>query len=180
LLKGVSEMSDNEEPIVFRCGANWLGVVGLVLNWYFTTALIVLALLVALYSNLIGLGVAFRVPILLLATILACGAIQQIRGARRLIRNWRAEVTPEALRITNKDGHTREIVWDDVNALHVLISPWLHTAEGDVILPLGITDRRRLISLITEHASLTQRSPRWMVGVMFERAQAPPAARRQQ
>ena len=178
--KGLSEMAENEQQLIFRCGWNWTRVVGLVLNWYFTTALIALALLVVWYSNIMGVSGVFRLAVLLLAMVFAWGAVQQIRDVRRLIRNWRAEVTPEALRITDRDAHTREIVWDDIDALHVLIAPWLHTAEGDVILPLGITNRWRLISLITEHASLTQRSPRWMVGVMFERAQGPPADRRQQ
>lgn len=185
--KGVSEMSENQEPIVFRCGWTWWRVVAvsgsalfIVLALYYLGKIAELCFHVAGTARLPGASAAARgwfgvtKGLLVLAIIMTFGPIafllSRFRHMWAVVRRWQAEVGPDALSIIGKHGSTTDVAWKDIEGLDLVGLPQMRTANGAIAFPPGIADGRRLFALIAERAGLTERKGSWITGVRLTRA----------
>ena len=180
-------MSNAEEQVkVFRCKWNWFRVVSIVSSWM--AAAVFFAVLVAVLYNVAlrelqmhRLSLSFpeagftaqSLWIILLMVVLSVAgiwmALLNTKDTCREVRNWRADITPEVLRITDKHGNTQEVAWDDIHSLTFLAMPELRTAQGKIRFPDGIINGRRLFALIVERATLTQTKGSWVTGITLSR-----------
>ena len=179
-------MAKNQETLVFRCGWTWwrvLAVTGgalfLALALYYFSEITKIFFHIAGITQVPGASVAARgwfgvaKGLLILAIIMTFGPIafllSRFRHMWAVVHRWQAEVGPNALSITSKDGGTMDVAWEDIERLDLVSFPQMRTANGAIAFPPGIADGRRLFALIAERAGLTERKGSWITGVRLTR-----------
>ncbi len=177
-------MSENQEQLVFRCGWTWWRVLAVVGSWLVVAvfgAMIVIVLGMlwqATFAARLRDWPAEPLSAKSIWTVLLCVAmcvgfivvsVWDLRATYHRVRNWRAEVGADKLRIADKRGDPHELAWHDMYTLAFLWLPQLRTAQGKIGFPGGIIGGRRLFALIAERAGLTERKGSWITGVTLSR-----------
>lgn len=180
----------NSEPVqVFRCGWTWWRrlhvafwhVIGGAFAFLAVAPAATVLWFVALHVSRWGRVFPGFMPLagwLMMAGVFLVMGVNAVfsfhagRAELRAARTWRAEVSPEGLRVGDWRG-MREVRWEDISALEFLTGPGLHmNSERRLDFPTGITDGRRLFALIAERAGLTERRGGWVRGVRLVRPEA--------